>query len=55
MPLDGDDLNRLAIEAAQDKDAPSIPGEEAAKFFAAVKKQIAEIKKKGITPMPVRD
>lgn len=55
MPLDGDDLNRLAIEAAQGKDAPSIPGDEAAEFFDAVKKQIADAKKNGLLPIPVRD
>ena len=55
MPLDGDDMNRLTIEAVQGKDKPSIPGAEAAKFFATVKKQIADLKEKGIMPMPSKD
>lgn len=55
MALDGDDMNRLAIEAEQGKDKPSIPGDEAATFFAAVKKQIADLKAKGMMPMPVKD
>lgn len=55
MALDGDEMNRLAIEAAAGKEKPSIPGEEAAKFFSAVKKQIDELKAQGIMPMPVRD
>ena len=55
MTLDGDDMNRLAIEAGQGKDKPSIPGAEAAKFFATVKKQIADLKAKSIMPMPSRD
>ena len=55
MPLDGDDMNRLAIEAGQGKDKPSIPSAEAAKFFATVKKQIADLKAKSIMPMPSKD
>lgn len=55
MALDGDDMNRLTIEATQGKDKPSIPGDEAAKFFAAVKKQIADLKKQGIMPTPAKD
>lgn len=55
MTLSGDDMNRLAIEAAQGKDKPSIPGDEAAAFFAAMQKQTADLRAKGLMPMPVKD
>jgi hypothetical protein len=47
MALDGDDMNRLIIEAAAGKDAPSIPGDDAKAFFDKMKKQVAEIKAAG--------
>ena len=47
MALDGDDMNRLIIEAAAGKEVPSIPGDEAKAFFEKMKKQAADIKAAG--------
>lgn len=50
MPLDGDDMNRLMIDAVMGKDAPSIPGPEAQAFFDKVKKQVDDGKDEGLAP-----
>jgi hypothetical protein len=53
MELDGDDRNRLIIEAVKGAEKPSLPGAEALKYFNQVKQEIEEIiKKGGIVDLP---
>lgn len=55
MALDTDQMNQLLYDAIDGKNKPSIPGAEAAGYFKKMQKQVAEMKKNGIMPMPVRD
>lgn len=55
MALDADQMNQLLYDAIDGKDKPSLPGDEAAAYFAKMQKQVADMKKSGVMPMPVRD
>lgn len=44
MPLDGDQINHLIMEATMGQPAPSLPGEEAHELFEKIKKDVEKAK-----------
>ena len=46
--LTAEQLNTLTIDATLGREKPSVPGEEAAKIFEELKKQVASIEKSGM-------
>lgn len=47
MPLDGDQINHLIMEAVDGREATSMPGEEAKELFEKIKKDVERIVREG--------
>jgi hypothetical protein len=47
MPLDGDQINHLIMEAVDGRETTSIPGDDAKELFEKIKKDVERIVREG--------